>query len=69
VLAAAGYHFQVDDDELAVDAAAEQVGELAAAHRIPLHRLNPTAGLEAAFFRLTEQPGLDAAVSFDRAPA
>ncbi len=55
VLTAAGHRVRLDDGELAVDAAAEQVGELAAAHQIVLHRLNPTAGLEDAFFRLTEQ--------------
>ncbi len=56
VLAAAGHRARLHDYELAVDAAAERVGELAAAHQIVLHRLNPTAGLEDAFFRLTEQP-------------
>ncbi len=55
VLAAAGHRVRLDDDELTVDAAAEQVGELAAIHSIVLHGLNPTAGLEEAFFRLTEQ--------------
>ena len=40
VLAAAGHRVRLDDDELAVDAAPEQVGELAATHRIVLHRLN-----------------------------
>ncbi len=56
VLAAAGHRVRLDDDELAADAAAEQVGELAAAHGIVLHSLVPTARLEEAFFRLTEQP-------------
>jgi ABC-2 type transport system ATP-binding protein len=56
VLTAAGHRVCPEDGELVVDAAAEQVGELAAMHRIALHRLNPTAGLEEAFFRLTEQP-------------
>jgi ABC-2 type transport system ATP-binding protein len=70
VLAAAGYGVRLDDDELAVDAAAEQVGELAAIHRIVLHRLNPTARLEEAFFRLLLHPGrTDEAHSFERAPA
>ncbi|MEO6630015.1 MAG: ATP-binding cassette domain-containing protein [Aquihabitans sp.] len=55
-LAVAGHRFRFDADELAVDAATELVGELAATHHIVLHRLNPTAGLEEAFFRLTEQP-------------
>jgi len=69
MLAAAGYGVRLDGDELAVDAAAEQVGELAAMHRIVLHRLNPTARLEEAFFRITEQPGRpDEAHSFESAP-
>jgi ABC-2 type transport system ATP-binding protein len=70
VLAAAGHRVRLDDDELAVDAAAKRVGELAAMHRIVLHRLEPTAGLEEAFFRLTEQPGRpDEALSFESASA
>jgi ABC-2 type transport system ATP-binding protein len=70
VLAASGHRVRLDDEELAVDAAAEQVGELAALHRIALHRLNPAAGLEEAFFRLTEQPGRpDEAQSLEGAPA
>jgi ABC-2 type transport system ATP-binding protein len=70
VLAAAGYRFRIDADELAVDAATKQVGELAATHRIVLHRLNPTAGLEEAFFRLTEQPAhVDGRVPYDEALA
>jgi ABC-2 type transport system ATP-binding protein len=68
-LAAAGHRYRFDDGELAVDAAAEQVGELAATHRIVLHRLNATAGLEEAFLRLTEPPGrLDETVSSEEAP-
>jgi ABC-2 type transport system ATP-binding protein len=70
VLAAAGHRYRFDDGELAVDAAAEQVGELAATHRIVLHRLDPTAGLEEAFLRLTEPPGrLDETVSSEEVPA
>jgi len=76
VLAAAGHRLRLEGDDFAVDASAEQVGELAATHGIALHRLNPTARLEEAFFRLTEQPGppeqpglLDQAQSFERAPA
>jgi hypothetical protein len=43
---------------------------LAATHRIVLHRLNPTAGLEEAFFRLTEQPAhVDGRVPYDEALA
>jgi ABC-2 type transport system ATP-binding protein len=70
VLAAACYRFRVHADELAVDAATKQVGELAATHRIVLHRLTPTAGLEEAFFRLTEQPAhVDERVPYDEALA
>jgi len=70
VLAAAGLHVRLDDGELAVDAAAEHIGELAAMHRVVLHRLNPTGGLEEAFFHLTEQPGrADEAQSLESAPA
>lgn len=54
VLAAVGHRVRVEDEDLAVDAAAEQVGELAASHGIVLHRLTPTSGLEDAFFHLTE---------------
>jgi ABC-2 type transport system ATP-binding protein len=58
------------DEELAVDAAPEQVGELAAAHGIVLHRLTATAGLEEAFLRLTEQSEpIEDAESLDEAPA
>ena len=55
VLAAAGLRARADEDELVVDAVAERVGEVAATHQIVLHRLHPGAGLEEAFFRLTEQ--------------
>lgn len=58
VLAAAGHRARLEGDELAVDTAAERVGQFAATHRIVLHRLNPTAGLEEAFFRLTEHSTL-----------
>ena len=57
VLDTAGHRHRHVDDELAVDAAPEQVGELAAAHGVVLHRLTATDRLEEAFFRLTEQPG------------
>ncbi len=70
VLDAAGHRYRHIDEELAVDAAPEQVGELAAAHGIVLHRLIATAGLEEAFFRLTEQPRrVEDAASHDEAPA
>ncbi len=39
-----------------MDATPEQVGELAAQHRIVLHGLEGTADLEEAFFRLTQEP-------------
>jgi ABC-2 type transport system ATP-binding protein len=70
VLDAAGHSHRRADGELAVDATPEQVGELAAEHRVVLHRLSATAGLEAAFFRLTEQPGrVEETASLGRAPA
>jgi ABC-2 type transport system ATP-binding protein len=70
VLDAAGYRYRPVDGELAVDAAPEQVGELAAAHGLVLHRLTATAGLEEAFFRLTEQSGrIEGEVSLEKTPA
>ncbi len=46
----------VSSEELRVQAAPEDVGELAAQLGVPLHRLGPTAGgLEDAFLRLTGQ--------------
>jgi len=68
VLAAAGHRVRLEDEDLAVDAAAEQVGELAATHRIVLHRLNPTARLEEAFFHLTEQSARVDDTSLHEAP-
>jgi ABC-2 type transport system ATP-binding protein len=62
LLAAAGHRVRLEDDDLVVDSAAEQVGKLAAAHGIVLHRLNPTARLEEAFFHLTERTGQPAGV-------
>jgi ABC-2 type transport system ATP-binding protein len=56
-LSEAGFTHRVLDDGLAVDATPEQVGELAALHRIVLHGLEGTADLEQAFFRLTQDPG------------
>jgi ABC-2 type transport system ATP-binding protein len=56
ILRAAGHDCRHVDDDLAVDAPPQQVGELAAAHQIVLHQLTATGGLEDAFFRLTEQP-------------
>jgi ABC-2 type transport system ATP-binding protein len=55
-LDAAGISHRRTDEGLAVDATPEQVGELAAQHRIVLHGLEGTADLEKAFFRLTQQP-------------
>jgi ABC-2 type transport system ATP-binding protein len=56
VLDAAGYASRPTDDGLVVDAAPEQVGELAAVHGIVLHALAGTGGLEQAFFHLIEEP-------------
>ena len=53
----AGLAHRRTDDWVAVDATPEQVGELAALHRIVLHGLEGTADLEKAFFRLTQEPG------------
>jgi ABC-2 type transport system ATP-binding protein len=55
-LDAVGYTHRRTDVGLAVDATPEQVGELAALHRIVLHSLEGAADLEQAFFRLTEEP-------------
>jgi ABC-2 type transport system ATP-binding protein len=49
-LAAAGHAYRRAEEGLVVDAAPEQVGELAAAHGIVLHALAGTGGLEKAFF-------------------
>jgi ABC-2 type transport system ATP-binding protein len=69
-LDAAGHPYRPVDDDLAVDTTPEQVGELAAAQGIVLHRLTATAGLEEAFFRLTEQSGpVDDAPTLEKAPA
>ena len=55
VLDAAGHAYRRTEEELVVDAAPEQVGELAAVHGIVLHALAGTGGLEQAFFHLIEQ--------------
>ena len=55
-LDAVGLSHRRTDEGVAVDAAPEQVGELAALHRIVLHGLEGTADLEKAFFRLTQEP-------------
>jgi ABC-2 type transport system ATP-binding protein len=54
-LDAAGLSHRRTDEGVAVDATPEQVGELAALHRIVLHGLEGTADLEKAFFRLTQE--------------
>ena len=56
-LEAAGHTYRHTEEGLAVDAAPEQVGELAAAHGIVLHALTETGGLEQALFQLIEQSG------------
>jgi len=56
-LEAAGHAYRRTEEGLAVEAAPEQVGELAAAHGIVLHALTGTGGLEHAFFQLIEQSG------------
>lgn len=54
-LHAAGHTYRRTDQELAVDATPEQVGELAQEHGVVLHGLMGTADLEQAFFRLIQQ--------------
>jgi ABC-2 type transport system ATP-binding protein len=56
-LEGAGFTHRPVAGGFAVDATPEQVGELAAVHRIVLHGLDGTADLEKAFFRLTQEPG------------
>jgi ABC-2 type transport system ATP-binding protein len=56
-LDAAGHGYRWTDQELAVDATPEQVGELAAHHGVVLYRLVGTADLEQAFFRLIQDSG------------
>ena len=55
LIEAAGYPFRrVGRDELVVDGVApELLGELAAEHKVVLHRLYETRGLEEIFLRLT----------------
>jgi len=52
----AGHSYRQERGGLAVDAAPELVGELAAAHGVVLHALAGTGGLEHAFFRLVGEP-------------
>ena len=51
----AGHSYRRTGDELSIDAAPEQVGELAAAHGVVLHALAATGGLEHAFVRLVQE--------------
>jgi ABC-2 type transport system ATP-binding protein len=53
-LDAAGHTYRHTEGGLAVDAAPELVGEVAAAHGVVLHGLIATADLEQAFFRLIQ---------------
>jgi ABC-2 type transport system ATP-binding protein len=55
-LDAAGHRHHRTDRGLAVDAAPQTVGEVAAAHGVVLHALAGTGGLEQAFFRLVGEP-------------
>jgi ABC-2 type transport system ATP-binding protein len=57
VLAANGHAYRRTEEGLAVNAAPELVGKLAAAHGLELHALIRSEGLEDAFFRLLEQSG------------
>jgi ABC-2 type transport system ATP-binding protein len=64
VLDATGLPYRRTDEELDVDAAPEQIGELAAQYGIVLHGLVGTADLERVFFRLVQEsaaPGTPAA--------
>jgi len=54
-LRAAGHRYCPVDEELVVDAAPEQVGELAARHGLVIHRLMPTIDLEHVFFQLIRE--------------
>ena len=53
-LDAAGHAYRLTVEGLAVDAPPERVGEIAAANGVVLHRLEGTADLEQAFFRLIQ---------------
>jgi len=70
ILETAGYHSRLVGEDLAVDADPETVGGLAAEHRVVLHHLSATGGLESAFFRITEQTTADIpAAAYDGQPA
>ena len=69
-LRAAGHRCSPVDDDLVVDAAPEQVGELAARHGLVLHRLMPTIDLEHVFFRLiTESDEARCSTPAERTPS
>ncbi len=54
-LQAAGLHFSLVGEDLVVDAAPEEVGELASRQGVVVHRLCATADLEHVFFRLIQE--------------
>jgi ABC-2 type transport system ATP-binding protein len=54
LLDAAGRSYRFTEEWLVVDAPPEELGELAAEHRIVLHGLAATADLEQAFFRIVQ---------------
>jgi ABC-2 type transport system ATP-binding protein len=58
-LAAAGHSSRATADGLSVDAAPDEVGEIAAAHGVVLHGLVGTADLEQAFFRIIQDAEAD----------
>jgi ABC-2 type transport system ATP-binding protein len=57
VLDAAGHTYRRENGDIAVEAAPEEVGELAARHGVVLYGLAGTTNLEQAFFRLIGEPG------------
>jgi ABC-2 type transport system ATP-binding protein len=57
VLDAVGHAYRRENGDVAVEAAPEEVGELAARHGVVLYGLAGTADLEQAFFRLIGEPG------------
>jgi ABC-2 type transport system ATP-binding protein len=60
VLDAAGHAYRRTGEEVVVDAAPQQVGELAAVHGIVLHALAGAGGLEQAFFHIIGQSDMGA---------
>jgi len=57
VLDAAGHAYRRENGDVAVEAAPEEVGELAARHGVVLYGLAGTTNLEQAFFRLIGESG------------